>query len=690
MSLYHSVTGSITYNTTGNPTIVNGIASGFSENDGINTSSVLSAPNGTPFEFEFDFTTWVENPGVNQWLLHCQSAEAGVGAWMQVWALTDRKFRCTYHLTDQTSDYVTTDYVVENSTSYKLKVSYDGTDISIYLYAADGTLLDSASKTPADSIFMNASASGQTRIGYYSNGFQGSIDLNKTYIKLNNAAWFGVCPVEVKYIDYGTATSYTVTGSPVIEAGIASGFSNRTNYLRVPQLSFTEDDNLELGMKFYLNTNDGTSGNAPTFFYGEKGAYYPFYISTVQSSASTRVLRWNPVVGDNTYVMVAESAADILDKWVYLKAHRIKQSSNYRYILSYSVDGGDTYTTAIDQVLSVSASGSEVGFLGIGGLNRSYSADSKAPCISQIDLNETYIKINGKLAFFRPATRYLVKDNKLVWGAQDLYLDDGGAITLASQNTAPVPSGLTYGSTTTTDVGLVDIPTQVFTAHPGATIGQGTPPTPTIQNYSIVGSPTISGTTISGFSASNYLTVSNSTLPSTINSFEIICYLDATNGFKPSGPSGRSDRGVILTPATQWGHAPNIDFRYYDEYYAPACLFVNIPNAQHEMISICSNNEFLADNSNAIGAIKVTYSQSTSKASVYAKGLRQRAGTSDWTLANQHSLPTGFTLGWDDLIAIGNNPNNTTDPRWFPGSVDLNNWSITINGEPWWPFTPWS
>ena len=101
------------------------------------------------------------------------------------------------------------------------------------------------------------------------------------------------------------------------------------------------------------------------------------------------------------------------------------------------------------------------------------------PFSGSIDLNFTYIKVNGKLWFFRPVTNYLVKDNKLVWCDQDLYLNDSGTITLASQDTAPVPSGFTYGSTTTTDVGLVDIPSQVFTAKPGATIGKGEVPEPT-------------------------------------------------------------------------------------------------------------------------------------------------------------------------------------------------------------------
>jgi hypothetical protein len=63
-----------------------------------------------------------------------------------------------------------------------------------------------------------------------------------------------------------------------------------------------------------------------------------------------------------------------------------------------------------------------------------------------IDLKETYIKINGKIWFGKEH---------------------------ATQDMAVVPSGYTYGNTTTTAIGYVDIPTQVFTeATAGTTLGR--------------------------------------------------------------------------------------------------------------------------------------------------------------------------------------------------------------------------
>ena len=64
-----------------------------------------------------------------------------------------------------------------------------------------------------------------------------------------------------------------------------------------------------------------------------------------------------------------------------------------------------------------------------------------------IDLKETYVKANGALWFYGK--------------------------NYASQNIAPVPSGYTYGTTTTSAIGFVDMRTQVFTAAPtGATLAR--------------------------------------------------------------------------------------------------------------------------------------------------------------------------------------------------------------------------
>ena len=65
----------------------------------------------------------------------------------------------------------------------------------------------------------------------------------------------------------------------------------------------------------------------------------------------------------------------------------------------------------------------------------------------EIDLNDTYIEKEGNLWFYGK--------------------------NYSSKNIAPVPAGFTYGTTTTSAVGWVDMRTQQFTAAPvGATLGE--------------------------------------------------------------------------------------------------------------------------------------------------------------------------------------------------------------------------
>ncbi|MBQ8032567.1 MAG: hypothetical protein IJ266_01215, partial [Elusimicrobiaceae bacterium] len=104
--------------------------------------------------------------------------------------------------------------------------------------------------------------------------------------------------------------------------------------------------------------------------------------------------------------------------------------------------------------------------------NLGIGRSSQSTFTGSINLNETYIKINGKLWFYQPApTKYIVKDDKLVWADPRIYIEDSGTKTYATQNIAPVPAGYTYGNTTTPSIGYVDMRTQQFTAAPsGATI----------------------------------------------------------------------------------------------------------------------------------------------------------------------------------------------------------------------------
>lgn len=406
MALYHSARGSVNYTIVGNPTIVDGVASGFSENDGISTTQVLSAENGTPFEFNFAFTTWAQNPGENQWLLHSQSTETGVGAWMQVWALTDRKFRCTYRLPDQTSDYIDANYEVADSTSYKLKVVYNGTTISIYLYDSNDTLLASNTKTPTDSIFMNPTANGMTRIGYYSNGFQGSIDLNHTYIKLNAQPWVGICPVEVQKHQLMGPVGYEEVGSPTITDGVLIDPTDKENTIKTTQAINVGDNPWEMQFKLlnptkkdsFLFRINGSSNTRITISHTYGLAMYLNYpVSSTRVSVDNLASIWTNAI-DN-------SASQFY--WKIVCAGK-DENNQYPVTVSCSTDGTNWTSQAVTPDYALANGVVQLSSY------QSYTAGTRAEY--DLDLNETYIKVNGKLWFWQPReTEKIVVNGVEVW-----------------------------------------------------------------------------------------------------------------------------------------------------------------------------------------------------------------------------------------------------------------------------------
>ena len=258
-------------------------------------------------------------------------------------------------------------------------------------------------------------------------------------------------PVEVKHINYGTAVGYTKVGSPTIRNGVASNFGN-SNYLRITSSFSPNTSDFEIGTEVKTGSissnqriiSDGKvseNNTGLTFYAPNKNFRFRVYDST--SSLLYNI--------DSSLIVSANSNYAI-------KAYR----QGTTLAISVSADGTNWTTDTLD--LPATASFSDVALLL--GHARNF------PFSGSINLNKTYVKIKGKLWFYRPCTNYLVKDGKLVFADSRLYIEESGVRTYATQNLAPVPGGYTYGNATTTDVGLVNITTQVFTAHPGATLGK--------------------------------------------------------------------------------------------------------------------------------------------------------------------------------------------------------------------------
>ncbi len=197
-------------------------------------------------------------------------------------------------------------------------------------------------------------------------------------------------PIEVTKHQLMGPHGYWLVGSPSITDGVASGFST-SNYLAVSPFDTTKP--WELGIKF-----NATNANS--------------ILGTLSNSRSL-IIRYN--TGNQIFVFLssANAAWDIangasipafLNTAYWLKI----QYTGTDYILSYSIDG-QNYTVA--QHISSNLAIDTFTQLCLG-----YAPHIGGKLVGSIDLNETYIKVNGKLWFWQPReTEKIVLNNTLVW-----------------------------------------------------------------------------------------------------------------------------------------------------------------------------------------------------------------------------------------------------------------------------------
>ena len=450
--LNYNVQGSVNYTIVGTPTIVDGVVSGFS-NSG--TYKYLQV-DGFSFANSFDINCKFQYKTIESGICLI----AGIANENGTVVLTSGGVRVQLYSGNR---IVASHEMIENGW-YSFKYTYDGDETyTLSLYDENETLLSTDTKTSTTALPTTTFIRfGSVRASSLGATFTGSIDLNNTYIKVNGQAWFGVCPVEVKHIDYGTSVGYTIEGSPTITNGVLTGLTNSTNGISLPALP----DNIN---SFEFVTKVKTRTSATQSFIGSLPASSSTQQFIIANSSASHFF-WNFKHGaeNDTDYRVSFDSNIPTDTELFIKATMVPSGDNYLYTLGYSSDG-ETYTsesvTSSYKLSKETMTSLQMCFWS------SYSSGG-ATVPQYIDLNQTYIKVNGKLWFFRPACNYLIKDGKLIWADSDVYIDDNGTKTYASANIAPVPSGFTYGNTTTSDVGLVDMTTQTFTAVPGATWGK--------------------------------------------------------------------------------------------------------------------------------------------------------------------------------------------------------------------------
>lgn len=173
------------YTIVGSPTITDGVVSGFSTSDYLRTSKlpILSE------DFEMQFKIRINNTSTSNTLLGWVSS--GYANYFSF--STSGKIQVSFRVSSSVYYNINGNFVFSTNTDYWVKYSKKGNTFYLY-YSTDGVnwFLDNSATFEE---IISFSVSNYFRIGVNgfnnpSSYFNGSIDLNNTYIKINNKLWF--------------------------------------------------------------------------------------------------------------------------------------------------------------------------------------------------------------------------------------------------------------------------------------------------------------------------------------------------------------------------------------------------------------------------------------------------------------------------------------------------------------------
>ena len=182
------------YKIVGNPTIVDGVVSEFSSSDYV----TISQPSGTVNSFEINIKfTMPSSYTSGQSLLGYTTVYNGSSLLAYI-LLTSSNTIATYLFkkSDGTQTRYGVDYDISQhlSETFTFNVKTDMSNVYINLYNSNGQLVDTNTYTNQD---LGGSITSSIKIGVrnnLSNAFSGSIDINNTFIKINNKLWFNGKP----------------------------------------------------------------------------------------------------------------------------------------------------------------------------------------------------------------------------------------------------------------------------------------------------------------------------------------------------------------------------------------------------------------------------------------------------------------------------------------------------------------
>ena len=341
--MYATIKGTLTEN--------NGVFSGFSSSDYLALQHIIDF--SKPFEILLkfiptDFTTplflfstrYITNSGFD---IYIQNSK------IRIWGSTNGT---SLDISSYSID------TININTTYWYKLKYSPTQIIAELSTDGINFVQENNIALSNQIYQNnynaLIGHGQTTNTNY---FVGSIDLNKSYIKLGST----------KY-NLQAVVGYTVVGSPTITDGVVSG-TGSTNHLILPEYPNIENvSKIELQIKYSATTNVG-------------GVF--FYFDTTSNGNRLQTLSSGQIRWYSPNITFASNKA--MTNYHYIKVIMTNGLGNNVEIY-VSVDGVSWEKATITQ--------SENTVTFINGIIHIFRC-----AIDSYDLKETYVKINNKLWF---------------------------------------------------------------------------------------------------------------------------------------------------------------------------------------------------------------------------------------------------------------------------------------------------
>lgn len=236
MALYTNIKGPINYTIVGSPTIEDGVVSGLSADDYLKIQTPLTYSGISNIEFYTRVKTPIsfDNDGA---YIAIASEYADVYKLRFVGFYKINSVYPASHVGYGISGGGVEFYNVsiQTNTWYRLRFKAENGVWTLYCYDDNGNLLGSANKTFDFTEIITNLYIGGTQASQENNNLQ-AIDLNETYININGNAWFGTSFSKVK-LHSQAAVQYAVVGNPTIIDNVASGFTDKNDYLTLPEFN---------------------------------------------------------------------------------------------------------------------------------------------------------------------------------------------------------------------------------------------------------------------------------------------------------------------------------------------------------------------------------------------------------------------------------------------------------------------